>query len=408
MPAFQYVARDPAGKRIQGLAQADSVNDVLSQLTGKGFIVTKLEPADERKKFSWSDIIHFGTISEEALIFFNLQLSSMLEAGLPLVACLNLLIPQLRNRRFRRVIQGVAAGVEEGKSFSESTSQYPRVFSDLFISLAVAGEASGNLEKMLSRYAHFLEDQLDLKRKVQSAMTYPIILIIVSIAVVVAMVTLVIPQFVAIFEKSGIPLPAPTQFLYILSIVFRKFWWLVMLICILLYVMLFFVGRTKGGKRFFDWCKLHAPLFGSLITRVVISRWVRTLGVLIGGGVPILQALGISKTMPGNVVVEARIENAAVHVEKGGRLADAFRNDQVFPLEVVQMINVGEESGTLDSMLLKIADFYDKMIGYQVKRLSDLVEPLFLIVIGGIVAFIMISVMLPIFDMIQLVQGGRF
>lgn len=299
----------------------------------------------------------------------------------------------------------MATGIEEGKSFSESMGQFPHIFDELFTSLIVVGESSGTLDLILERYSKLLEDQFELKRKVKSALTYPVILIIVSVLVVSLMITLVVPKFVEIFTSSGIPLPWPTRFLYAVSILVRKHYLVVLIICFLVFVMVSFLKTTRRGRKFFDNLKLRLPLFGSLIRKVILSRWARTLGTMIGGGVPALQALVISKKVAQNVIIEKAIGDACTAVEKGGRIGDSFRENKEFPIEVVQMISVGEESGTLDKMLLRVGDFYDKIIAYQVKRLSEMIEPAFLIFVGGLVAFIMISLLLPIFDMLKVLQS---
>jgi type IV pilus assembly protein PilC len=279
------------------------------------------------------------------------------------------------------------------------------VFPELFNTLVYVGETSGTLDVILARYAKLVEDQYELRKKVKSAMTYPIILMIVSIGIVALMITVVVPNFVLIFTKSGIPLPWPTQFLYDLSNLIRRYWYLIVIVCISLFGVVSFVKTTTWGKRAIDKLKLKMPLFGSLIQKVVIGRWARTLGTLIGGGVPILQALVISKKVAQNAVIEGGIEDACNAVEKGGRIGESFRENKDFPIDVVQMISVGEEAGSLDRMLLKLADFYDKMISSQVKRLSEMIEPFFLIMVGAVVAFIMISVLLPIFGMMDVIQG---
>lgn len=407
MPHYKYIARDQSGKRITGSQEAPEPNVLIERLTQKGYIVTKLEPVNEQVSSNWLKM-SFGSgkkISEEQFIFFNLQLANMIESGLTLLSSLENIIQQIKNAAFRGILRRVAGGIEEGKSFSEATAQFPKVFPELFTSLVYAGEVSGTLDSILQRYAKMVEDQFELKKKVKSAMTYPIILITVSVGVVVLMITLVVPNFVTIFVKSGIPLPWPTQFLYNLSMGARRYWYISLLVCILPFAVVGFMKTTLWGRKALDNFKLRVPLFGSLTRKVIMSRWARTLGTLIGGGLPILQALVISKKVAQNVLIEKGIQDACEAVEKGGRVGDTFRENKEFPIEVVQMISVGEESGSLDKMLIKIAEFYDKIISYQVKRLSELIEPMFLVVVGAIVAFIMISILLPIFDMMKAIQG---
>ena len=407
MALYKYTARDASGKRMTGTQESPDQDTLLDRLSSRGYIVTKIEPTTESSLSKPVGGMSFGgKIKEEQFIFFNLQLSNMIEAGLTLLTCLENIISQVKSKKLREVLRGVANSIEGGKSFSESASQYPKVFNELFTTLVMVGESSGTLEVILNRYAKLLEDQFELKKKVKSAMMYPIILIIVSILIVSLMVTMVVPNFVKIFVKSGVPLPLPTRFLYGLSQIVRQYWLMIAVICILLFIVVTFIKKTPWGKRWFNAMSLRMPLFGSLNQKVIMSRWARTLGTLIGGGVPIMQALIISKRVAQNAVIEAGLDRASQAVEKGARLGDTLKEDKEFPVEVVQMINVGEESGTLDKMLIKMADFYDKLIGYQVKRLSEMIEPTFLIFVGGIVGFIMLSMLLPIFDMIKALQTG--
>ena len=408
MALYKYTARDASGKRLTGTQEAPDPDALLDRLSSRGYIVTKIEPTSataSSKPFLGGFSIG-GKVKEEQFIFFNIQLSNMIEAGLTLLSALENILSQVKNKKLREVLRGVANSIEGGKSFSESASQYPKVFNELFTTLVMVGETSGTLEIILNRYAKLLEDQFELKKKVKSAMMYPIILMIVSVGIVALMVTMVVPNFVKIFVKSGVPLPWPTRFLYGLSQITRKYFLMITVICILLFIMVNFIKKTPWGNRWFNAMSLRLPMFGSLNQKVIMSRWARTLGTLIGGGVPIMQALIISKRVAQNVVIEAGLERASQAVEKGARLGDTLKEDKEFPVEVVQMINVGEESGTLDKMLIKMADFYDKLIGYQVKRLSEMIEPTFLIFVGGIVGFIMLSMLLPIFDMIKALQAG--
>lgn len=409
MALYKYVARDGTGKRVTGSQEAMGADALLERLTQKGYVVTQLEPVTETAAPGWMSKLKFlpkPKIKEEVMIYFNLQLANMIQAGLSLLSSLEHIVYQVTNKRLRTVLKRVATGIEEGKSFSESLGQFPHIFDELFTSLVVVGESSGTLDMILERYSKLIEDQYDLKKKVKSALMYPIILIVVSVAVVSMMLTLVVPKFVEIFQRSGIPLPWPTRFLYAVSIIVRKYYLVVFIVCVLIFVMVKFLKTTRRGRRFFDNLKLRLPAFGTLIKKVILSRWARTLGTMIAGGVPILQALVISKKVAQNVIIERAIGEACVAVEKGGRIGDAFREDKEFPVEVVQMISAGEESGTLDKMLIRAADFYDKIIAYQVKRLSDMIEPTFLIFVGGLVAFIMISLLLPIFDMLKVLQSG--
>lgn len=405
MPAFKYLARDNVGKKIRGTEDSASTVALFDDLTKRGYTVTKIEPYIAKQARSVS-IPFLDRIKGEHIVYFNLELANLLQAGLSLTAALKILVRGTPNRKFQKILLDVARSIEEGKSFSEATQKYPKVFSEVYVSLVKSGETSGKLEIVLSRFAHFMSDQLELQRKIRSAMTYPLILVCMSIVVVILMMTLVVPYFVIIFEKAGIPLPLPTRILNAVGLFVRD-QFLVFLGCVIATIVgVRFIKNTPWGRRGYDRIKLKVPVIGTLVKRIVMSRWTRTLSTLIEGGVPIIRALRTSKRVAGNRTVEERIEEASFKVEKGGRIMDAVRGHQEFPEDVVQMIGVGEESGTLDKMLARVADFYDSLIAYQVKRLTDLLEPMFLIAIGGLVVFIMVSVMLPIFDMIDVIQKG--
>ena len=298
-------------------------------------------------------------------------------------------------------IKDVANRIEAGSTLSEALEFYPSIFPKLFINMAKAGEASGNLESVLMRYADFFENQEDIKQKVNGALFYPVILLCFGCTVMLFIVTFVIPKFAELYLRSGVRLPIPTLIVYKLGIVIKHYWYILIASAALILLAVRYYFKTEKGILLFDTIVLRIPVVGTLYRKVAISRFARTLSTLLGSGVPILQSLDITKEVLGNEVLARVMANAHAYVEKGEKLSEPLRVSGEFPPDVVQMIAVGEESGSLDAMLNKIADFYDMTIDYAIKKLTTIIEPVFLLIMGGMVGLIMASMLLPIFDMVK-------
>jgi len=277
----------------------------------------------------------------------------------------------------------------------------------LFVSMVKAGEASGKLDIILTRLAAFTEQQADIRQKVQSALFYPIILLFAGIIVTLFIVTFIVPQFAEIFVKVGVPLPLPTLILYHIGISIKQFWYVLPLTVLGFWMLVRSYLNTEFGRLRFDRLKLEFPVIGSLYRKIAISRFARTLGMLVTAGVPILQSLDIVKGVVANEVLARVIGHVRGAVERGEKIFESLKISREFPLDTIQMISVGEETGDLDEMLGKIADFYDLAVGYSIKKLISLIEPLFLCVLGGLVGLIMASMLLPIFDMIKVLRVVR-
>jgi len=325
----------------------------------------------------------------------------MVDAGIPLVGALDILGEQIENKTFADIIIQIRNEVESGSSLSESLAKHKVVFSQLFINMVKAGEASGNLEGVLMRYALFFERQEDMKQKVKGALFYPLILLSFGSFVMLFIVTFVIPKFAALYLRAGVRLPTPTLIVYHLGTFIKHYWYLLIAAAIFAFFIIRQFAKTLKGIIFFDTLKLRMPIVGPLYKKVAVSRFSRTLSTLIGSGVPILQSLDITKDVLDNEVLSRVVVNARGYVEKGEKLSEPLRVSGEFPLDVVQMISVGEESGSLDVMLSKIADFYDMTIDYIIKKLTTIIEPVFLLIMGGMVGLIMASMLLPIFDMVK-------
>jgi type IV pilus assembly protein PilC len=388
---------------IRGVIEALSQEEVAEKLRRMGYTpvtVTEVFAGLKLEQLEWN----FRRIKTEDVVMFNIQLANMLNAGLSITSSLDTLQKQSDNKRFREVIGRVSRSVEAGESFSQALAKHPRVFPNLLVSMVKAGEASGGLDKILNRYAEFAEAQADLRRKIKEALYYPILLIAAAVAVIVFIVTGLIPKFVEIFNRAGIRLPLPTSILYGIGAVIRQSWYVIILSCVLIVLGLRRYIRTGTGKFMFDKVSLKLPVLGPLVRKICISRFARTLSTLIGSGVPILDSLDIVSNVVNNQVLGRVIRQIRQSTEKGERLADSLKVSEEFPPDTVQMISVGEESGNLVGMLSKISDFYDRAIGYSIKKLVASLEPALLLVMGAVVAFTMASMLLPMFNMVKLLR----
>ncbi len=403
MPTYTYKARDTTGKLVKGTMAAATKEELIDKLHEMGYMTTGVTEALPGIKVE-SLFKKIRPISAEDMIMFYIQFSNMLSVGIPILNSLNTLNRQIENKRLKEAVGSVSRSVEGGDSFSQALSRHPGVFPKLFVNMAKAGEASGKLDTVSTRYAEYFEHQTDLKQKIKGALFYPMILLIAGITVTLFIVTFVIPQFAQIFMKAGITLPLPTLILFKIGVGVKRFWYLGILLVIAIWLGIRFYIKTESGRFNFDRFKLKIPILGPLYRKAAISGFAKTLATLTASGVPILQSLDITKDVVGNVVLGRVIGNARSSVEKGQPLAEPLKISEEFPSDAVQMVSAGEETGNLDGMLNKVADFYDISIGYAIKKLTTILEPLFLVVMGIIVGFIMISMLLPIFDMVKMLR----
>jgi len=404
--AFNYRARDNTGKPVRGVIDALSDEEVAEKLHQMGYTpitITEVFAGLKLKQLEWN----FRRIKTADVVMFNVQLANMLNSGLSVISSLDILQKQNENKRLGEVIGCVSRGVEAGESFSQALAKHPRVFPNLLISMVKAAEASGDLGKVLNRYAEFAETQADLQRKIKEALFYPVILITAATGVIVFIATVLIPKFVEIFTRAEISLPLPTVILYGLGTAIRQFWYVIILVGVLAVFGVRHYVRTETGRFRFDKVSLKLPILGPVVRKICISRFARTLATLIGSGVPILESLDIVSDVVNNQVLGRVIKQMRQSVEKGQRLAESLKVSEEFPADTVQMISVGEESGNLEKMLNKISDFYDRAAGYSIKKMVASLEPILLIVMGVIVAFTMASMLLPMFDMVKVLKHGR-
>ena len=403
MPNYTYKARDGMGKPVKGIMSAASKDELVDKLHRMGYMTTSVVEAKSEIKIE-SFIEKLRPVSTEDMIMFYVQLSNMINAGIPILDSLKTLARQVDNRRLKTAIGEVSRSIEAGAHFSDALARYPHVFPKLFVSMVRAGEISGKLDMVSARYAEYFERQTDLKEKVKGALFYPLILLVAGVTVTLFIVTFVIPQFAVVFTKAGITLPLPTLILFKIGEGIKKFWHVGILSAIALWFGFKLYRNTQHGRLLIDRIKLKIPILGLLYRRSALSGFSRTLGTLTTSGVPILQSLDVTRDVVENEVLGRVITGARVSVEKGEKLSEFLKISNEFPPDVVQMVLVGEETGNLDTMLNKVADFYDMSVGYTIKKLTTALEPLFLLIMGGLVGFIMASMLLPIFDMIRVLR----
>ena len=344
-------------------------------------------------------------ITTKDIVVFTRQFATMIDAGLPLVQCLDILASQQENPEFKKVLLDVKSSVEGGSTFADALKKHPRVFDDLFVNLVAAGEVGGMLDTILNRLSLFMEKAEKLKGKIKSAMTYPVVVIIIACLVVAGLLIWVVPVFEEMFAGFGQALPAPTQVVVNLSDFLQSYWHILFGAIIGAVVGLKQLYRTKKGRFIMDSIFLKIPVFGDLLRKTAVARFTRTLGTMLSSGVPILEGLEIVAKTAGNVVIEGAVMQARTSLSQGKTLADPLTETKVFPGMVTQMIAVGESTGALDAMLSKIADFYEDEVDAAVEALTSLIEPLLMAFLGIVVGGLVIALYLPIFQIAGAAAG---
>lgn len=338
-------------------------------------------------------------IKTKEIVIFTRQFATMINAGLPLVQCLEILGSQNDNPTFKKVIMQIKQDVEGGATFADALGKHPKVFDNLFVNLVAAGEVGGVLDVVLNRLAQYMEKNEALKAKVKGAMTYPVIVLCVAFGVVALLMLFVIPTFSDMFLQFGSALPGPTQLIVDMSDWFVSSWWMLVLIIVGLIAGFKYAKKQEKGRLFLDRVALRLPIFGPLIRKVAVAKFTRTLGTMISSGVPIMDGLEITARTSGNKVVEHGIITVRQSISEGKSMAEPLEQTGIFPGMVVQMISVGEATGALDQMLSKIADFYDEEVDTAVEALTSALEPLLMVFLGGIIGFVVVAMYLPIFEM---------
>ncbi len=402
MPTYKYIAIDKDGKRIEAVHSAESEKVLVSTLSANQLTIVSIT---EQKKRS-SLFKKKAKIKTNDLILFSRQLATMVNAGLPLVQGLDTLADQMENPSLKTLVKKLEEDVEGGESFSQALSKYPKVFSDFYVSMVRAGEESGTLDEILGRLATYLENSAKLARKVKSAMVYPAVVTGMSVAIVMVLILKVIPTFKTIFDAFGGTLPLPTRILIGTSDILRHYF---LIVAGILAVAFFFLRKyiqTEKGRLQFDGLKLRVIIFGTLLKKVALAKFARTLCTLIKSSVPILKALEIVGATSGNKVLEKNLESVGTGVKDGKTIAEPLAKSEFFPPMVVKMISVGEKTGALEDMLTKIAEFYESEVDTAVDGLTSVIEPVLICVLGVIIGGIVIAMFLPIFKMSTLVSQG--
>jgi type IV pilus assembly protein PilC len=413
MAVYSYVAKDALGKVHKGQSEAENEQVLVRRLREKGFWVQKVSeeqaaPAERAARPRRRGFAIFGRVSGRDLSIFCRQFATMMNAGVSLVRCLAVLEEQTASLRLREIIRDIQASVEAGETLSRALTKYPGVFSNLFVGLVRAGEVGGVLDETLNRLAIFLEEDQRLKRKIKSAMTYPTLVVFFALGIVLGLVTFIIPRFMELFNELGVKeLPLMTQMLVSFSDFMKSKWYVLIIGVVLLWTAFTRYIRTRTGKRQWDWVKLRIPVFGKLNHKVAIARFSRTLGTLLVSGVPILQALETVAGALDNEIIADAVMAARAAIREGERIGDPLAKSGLFPPMVVQMISIGEETGALDAMLHKVADFYESEVEATLQSLTAALEPVMIVMLGGIVGFIVISMFLPLIAIInELASGG--
>jgi type IV pilus assembly protein PilC len=400
MPTFAYSARPATGGDIQtGEIELQTKEDVLAFLHKQ-----KMIPVSVREKTK-QITIKFGTgVSTRDIVIFTRQFATMINSGLPLVQSLDILAQQTENVSLRKVIQDVLYDVESGHTLADAMAKHPRVYTELYTNMVAAGEAGGILDTILLRLATFLEKNDALVRKIKGAMVYPGVIFSVAGAAVAILLIFVIPTFQQMFASAGIPLPLPTRIVIGMSAFLQAFWWAVIIGIVAAVIGIQRIYRTDGGKLMIDKLLLSMPILGDLQRKAAVARFTRTLGTLVSSGVSILEGLEITAKTAGNRVIHDAVMGSRASIAGGETISGPLKESGVFPPMVVQMINVGEQTGGLDEMLTKIADFYDEEVDAAVETLLSAMEPIMIVVLGVIVGGMIVAMYLPIFDMINAVQ----
>ncbi|NOY53580.1 MAG: type II secretion system inner membrane protein GspF [Deltaproteobacteria bacterium] len=405
MAVYEYKALNKKGKTITGVIDADSTQEARSKLREAEVFLTDLyETTAVQGKKSSANIVLFARIRPIEISVMIRQISTLLNAGIPLVETLSAVIEQIDNKGLQKIMSQVRESVREGMSFADALSRHPRAFSSLMVNMIRSGESSGSLDIVLLRLADFLEQQVELKRKVGSALIYPAVTISIALIVLLFLLIYVVPSVTQIFADMKQTLPLPTAILIVISRFTQNYWWLFLFLILAVFSGMKAYTRTEQGRIHFDRLKLKMPLFGSLVRKIAITRFSRTLGTLLKNGVPLLNALDIVKNVVGNKILEQTIEDARTHIGEGSTIHEPLKRSGVFPPIVIHMIFVGEKSGTLEEMLNKVADTTDNEINSTISTLTSLLEPIMIVGLALVVGFIVLSILLPIFEINQLIR----
>ena len=408
MPVFEYTALDQRGKNITGIIDADSVTAARQKLRGSNKFPVKISEASDsdEKKTSRGFMKQglFTRVRQRDVTLMTRQLATLVGAGFPLVSALEALLPQIKSFSFNKVMARIKDSIVEGNSFAGAISLYPDIFSPLYKNMVRAGETSGTLEIVLEKLADIMEKQQALKNRIQSALAYPALMTVMGTLILILLLVYIVPSITTIFDDVNQALPAPTLFLIAISDLFKSYWWIILIAFIAIIIFVRQFKKTAKGQYLIDKMLLNLPGVGTLIQKLAVARFARTLGSLLANGVSMLQALDIAKNIAGNVLISEAVDLAVKEVGQGQGLAKSLSITNVFPDLTIQMIQVGEQSATLESMLNKMSDVFESEAEASIMSFTSLLAPVLILVMGVIVGFIVLSICLPIFEMSTLVK----
>ena len=399
MPTFKYIAKETTGKTVTGILEYSDKELLIDALRKKGLIIISIEETAKKKAMSFWD-----SVKLEEVVIFSRQLATMVDSGIPLVQALDILCEQIEKPVFRNILVKVKDDIETGSSLSDALARHPEVFSTLYINMVRAGESSGALDDILDRLAAYLEKSSMLQRKVKSSLVYPTVVITMAMLITLVMLLKVIPTFKGIFSMLGGTLPLPTRILILVSDTIREMFLYVVAVAAVIVFALRKYMKTGQGKEVFDRMLLGMPILGTLFRKVAVAKFTRTLATLVKSGVPILVSLEIVGKTAGNVVIEKAVESVRRGIKEGENIADPLAKSGAFPPMVVRMIKVGEQTGELEKMLTKIADFYEDQVDAAVSGLTSLIEPLIIAVLGVVIGGIVIAMFLPVFKLTEIIS----
>jgi type IV pilus assembly protein PilC len=395
---------DASGRTVTGTLEADSFELVRAKLSDLSYHVLSIRQA--RGGSSFKDALNnMQRVKLRDLVMFSRQFATMIDAGLSVVKCLDILQKQTRNPKMKEVIGEVKRDVAGGLGLTEALQKHPRIFSPLYVNMIRAAEAGGILDIVLDRLSGFLEKEQETRNKIKSAMTYPAVVFTFAMLMLIGLLFFVLPKFKGIFETMGLQLPLTTKLLLNSSTYLKSYWYIALVFMVGSAVVVKMLSRTDKGKYAIDNAKLRVPIFGDLILKTCVSRFARTFGTLISSGVPVLRALEIVSETAGNRVVSDVVARARHSIKEGEKISTPLFGSRVFPVMVTQMIAIGEETGRLDQMLVKVSNFYDDEVDNTLKSLTSLIEPLMIVGLGLIVGFIAVSVISPIYSLVGSIGG---
>jgi general secretion pathway protein F len=410
MPVYAYKGLSTSGRAVSGIIDADNPKGARLKLRRDGIFPTDLVEEQRRALAASAALAQFNLgslferITPQELALLTRQLSTLVGAGLPLVDCLSALIEQVESARIKRILSQIREQVTEGTAFADALKAHPRIFSDLFVNMVRAGEASGALDVVLLRLADYTEEYARLRDKVRSALTYPVLMAIVSSGMLFFLLSYVVPKITRMFEETQHSLPPMTVALLTVSGFLQEYWWLILGLVLVAVIAVRVSTRTPAGRLRYDRAVLSVPYAGKLLKKVALARFARTLSTLLSSGIALLLSLEIVKNVVGNTVLSQAIEEARLSIREGQSIAPPLKKSGLFPSLLIHMIAVGEKSGELEQMLAKAADAYDNEVESSVAALTSILEPVMILVMGGVVLFIVLAILLPIMNMQELVR----